>query len=247
MTPHGSGLAPHGYFVTGTDTGVGKTRAACALLRELVRSGVRAVGMKPVAAGAVRDAEGLLNEDVAAICAASAFVAPRALVNPYCFEPAIAPHIAAERAGVVINLDVIVAAFDALAATADAVVVEGAGGFCIPLGDERDSAGLAARLGLPVVLVVGVRLGCLNHALLTAEAVRARGLTLAGWIANCIDPAMAAVAENVSALAHRLGAPLLAEWAYSPSAQPDLPAGRLELAQAWIHREARTGGADNPR
>lgn len=239
--------APRGYFITGTDTGVGKTRAACALLRALVQADMRAVGMKPVAAGAVRDAEGLLNEDVAALCAASAFVAPRAIVNPYCFEPAIAPHIAAERAGVKIDADKIVAAFEALALTADAVVVEGAGGFCIPLGDELDSAGLAARLGLPVVLVVGMRLGCLNHALLTAQAIRARGLTLAGWIANRIDPGMVAVAENVSALAQRLRAPLLADWAYSPSAQPEMSVDRLDLAQNCAKSAGRIEGLVTPR
>ena len=239
--------APRGYFITGTDTGVGKTRAACALLRALVQADMRAVGMKPVAAGAVRDAEGLLNEDVAALCAASAFVAPRALVNPYCFEPAIAPHIAAERAGVKIDADKIVAAFDALALTADAVVVEGAGGFCIPLGDELDSAGLAARLGLPVVLVVGMRLGCLNHALLTAQAIRARGLTRAGWVANGIDPGMVAVAENVSALAQRLRAPLLADGAYSPSAQPEMSVDRLDLAQNCAKSAGRIEGLVTPR
>ena len=183
--------------------------------------------MKPVAAGAVHDAEGLLNEDVAELNAASTFVAPRALVNPYCFEPAIAPHIAAARAGVNIELARIVTAFDALALQADMVVVEGAGGFCIPLGDAFDSADLAERLDLPVILVVGLRLGCLNHALLTAQAIRARGLRLAGWIANRIDPAMEAVDENVFALADRLGAPLLAEW-------PNAPAGAWELPLEWL-------------
>jgi len=222
--------ASRGFFVTGTDTGVGKTRVACALLRALVRSGVRAVGMKPVAAGAVHDAEGLLNEDVAALNAASTFVAPRALVNPYCFEPAIAPHIAAARAGVVIELARIASAFEALALQADTVVVEGAGGFCIPLGDAFDSADLAERLGLPVILVVGLRLGCLSHALLTAQAIRARGLTLAGWIANRIDPAMEAVDENVSALAGRLGAPLLAELRHVPGGLFELALEQLDIA-----------------
>jgi dethiobiotin synthetase len=224
-------VAARGFFVTGTDTGVGKTRVACALLRALVRSGVRAVGMKPVAAGAVRDGEGLLNDDVAELCAASAGAAPRALVNPYCFEPAIAPHIAAARAGVAISVDKIVAAFDALASTFDRVVVEGAGGFCIPLGDEFDSAGLAARLGLPVILVVGLRLGCLNHALLTAQAISRCGLTLAGWVANQIDPDMEAVEENISSLERRLGSPLLVRWNYAPSAELELPVGRIDLGQ----------------
>lgn len=231
--------APRGFFVTGTDTGVGKTRVACALLRALAKTGVRAVGMKPVAAGAVRDAEGLLNEDVAALMAAAAVAAPRALVNPYCFEPAIAPHIAAERAGVVISTEKISAAFDALASSADMVVVEGAGGFCIPLGHEFDSARLAARLGLPVIMVVGLRLGCLNHALLTAQAINARGLVLAGWIANAIDPGMEAVEENVASLASRLGAPLLARWPYAPSTQCELPLDGIDFAQFGAKTEGR--------
>ena len=228
----GSPDALRGFFVTGTDTGVGKTRVACALLRALVRSGVRAVGMKPVAAGAVRDGEGLLNDDVAELCAASAVAAPRALVNPYCFEPAIAPHIAAKRAGVAISAEKIIAAFGDLASTFDAVIVEGAGGFCIPLGDELDSADLAAYLGLPVILVVGLRLGCLNHALLTAQAINARGLPLAGWVANHIDPHMQAVEENISSIERRLGAPLLARWHYAPSAQLEIPSVELILGKS---------------
>jgi dethiobiotin synthetase len=228
--------APRGFFITGTDTGVGKTRVACALLRALARNGIRAVGMKPVAAGAVADGSGLLNEDVADLMQASTLAAPRALVNPYCFEPAIAPHIAAAAAGVDIDFDVIARAFDALSDLADAVVVEGAGGFCIPLGDNRDSARLAQRLGLPVVLVVGLRLGCLNHALLTAQAIRARGLVLTGWVANHIDPAMAAVTQNVATLAQSLAAPLMAEFEFN-SAHDD------EQLTAHL-RAASRGGAD---
>ena len=239
--------APRGFFVTGTDTGVGKTRVACAVLRALVRCGVRAVGMKPVAAGAVRDGEGLLNDDVAELCAASAFIAPRALVNPYCFEPAIAPHIAADRAGIVISAEKIIAAFDALALTADMVVVEGAGGFCIPLGEEFDSANLAVGLGLPVILVIGLRLGCLNHALLTAQAISARGLTLCGWIANRIDPGMEAAEENISTLASRLGAPLLAAWSYAPSTQLELSVDRIDLAQFRVNPEGQFKGAGSIR
>jgi dethiobiotin synthetase len=210
--------AARGFFITGTDTGVGKTRVACSLLRALGAAGIRTTAMKPVAAGAVSDDQGLLNEDVAALIAAGALTAPRTLINPYCFAPAIAPHIAAAQAGVTIDLDVIAHAFEALAANAECVVVEGAGGFCVPLGDATDGGDLAQRLGLPVILVVGLRLGCLNHALLTAQAIRARGLMLAGWIANQIDPAMPALRENVAALAERLGAPLLAEFAYTPDA-----------------------------
>src|SRR5471032_680913 len=153
--------APAGYFITGTDTGVGKTLIACALLHALARAGWRVVGMKPVAAGAARSAEGLINEDVAQLRAASSVKAELALVNPYCFEPAIAPHIAAVQTGVTIDLIHIAQAYARLAAAADTVIVEGVGGFCVPLNGKEDAADLAQCLGLPVILVVGVRLGCM--------------------------------------------------------------------------------------
>ncbi|MBM3359624.1 MAG: dethiobiotin synthase [Betaproteobacteria bacterium] len=203
-----------GYFVTGTDTGVGKTVVACALLLRYVREGRRAVGMKPIAAGAEAHAGGLRNEDVEHLLAAGNVVMPRELVNPYCFASPVAPHIAAAQAGVEIDLSRIERAYRQLAAQADVIVVEGAGGFRVPLGTDADFGELARRLGLPVILVVGMRLGCLNHALLTAEAVRARGLTLAGWIANHIDPEMAVADENVHALEERIGAPRLARIAF---------------------------------
>jgi dethiobiotin synthetase len=228
--------APRGFFITGTDTGVGKTRTACALLRALIATGIRATAMKPVAAGAVTDAQGLLNEDVAALIAAGALTAPRALINPYCFAPAIAPHIAAAKTGVAIDLEVIARAFESLAVGAECVVVEGAGGFCVPLGDAIDGGDLAQRLGLPVILVVGLRLGCLNHALLTAQAIRARGLALAGWIANHIDPAMPVLQENVAALIERLDAPLLAEFTYTPETMAAQINCQFNLTQLGIAR-----------
>ena len=209
MTSIQSALA-RGYFITGTDTGVGKTLVACALLRAFARAGYRAVGMKPVAAGAVRHAASFNNEDVEQLRAAGNVTADSALINPYCFEPAIAPHIAAAQAGITIDLERIVRAYASLSAGADRVVVEGAGGFCVPLNRHETTADVAGLVGLPVVLVVGVRLGCLNHALLTAQAIRARGLKLAGWVANHIDPAMPVARENVAALVERLAAPLLA-------------------------------------
>ena len=209
MTPHSSRLTPHGFFITGTDTGVGKTLICCALLHGFAASGKLVIGMKPVAAGAAHGPAGLVNDDVASLRSASNVDAPLALVNPYCFEPPIAPHLAAEQAGAAIDLATIAAAYRRLAAIADLVIVEGVGGFCVPLNSGEDSADLAQRLGLPVILVVGLRLGCLNHALLTAHSIRAQGLTLAGWIANHIDPAMAAAERNVAALAERLAAPLL--------------------------------------
>jgi dethiobiotin synthetase len=203
--------------VTGTDTGVGKTVVACALLAAFAARGLRAVGMKPVAAGAERHAEGLRHADVAQLIAAGNVAAPRELVNPYCFVPPIAPHIAAAAAGINIDLDRIAHSFGELAALADAVIVEGVGGFRVPLGGHTDAGGLAVRLALPVVLVVGMRLGCLNHALLTSEAIAARGLVLAGWVANHIDPNMDAAEQNVQALQEALLAPLLARIPYVPA------------------------------
>jgi dethiobiotin synthetase len=215
MALHFSLLPSPGYFVTGTDTAVGKTLVACALLRAFARSGVRAVGMKPVAAGATRGVAGLMNDDVVQLRAAGNVDADLALVNPYCFGPAIAPHIAAAQAGVTIDVSRIAQAYARLAALADVVVVEGAGGFCVPLNEQHDTADLAQRLGLPVILVVGVRLGCMNHALLTAQAIRSRGIKLAGWVANRIDPLMPVAAENVAALAARLAAPLVGHIEYT--------------------------------
>jgi dethiobiotin synthetase len=210
-----------GFFITGTDTGVGKTLVACALLHAFARGGTRVVGMKPVAAGAAWENGVLVNEDVAALRAASTVEAPLPLVNPYCFEPPIAPHIAARLAGVEIDVARLATSFDALSAMADCVIVEGAGGFMIPLGPNVDSAQLAAALGLPVVLVVGIRLGCLNHALLTRDAIARVGLQLAGWVANHIDPDMLRKDENVEALRERLDAPLLARIAHDPRLNPD--------------------------
>jgi dethiobiotin synthetase len=196
-------------FVTGTDTGVGKTLIACALLHRLRARGLRALGMKPVAAGVEPTPQGPANPDVVALRRASSWAAPLNQVNPYCFEPPVAPHLAAQEAGVRIEIAPIRRAFDALRATADAIVVEGVGGFLVPLNDREDAADLAVALALPVVLVVGMRLGCLNHALLTQQAVAARSLRLCGWIANSIDPHMARFEQNLQALRERVAAPLL--------------------------------------
>ncbi|MCA1978258.1 MAG: dethiobiotin synthase [Thiobacillus sp.] len=199
-------MSARGVFVTGTDTGVGKTRVAVALVHALRARGLRVAAMKPVAAGTEA---GQPNEDVAALRAAANVDAPLADINPYAFDPPIAPHIAAAQAGVVIDIERISAAYARLAARADAVVVEGAGGWRVPLSDAADMSDLAARLGLPVLLVVGLRLGCLNHALLSAESIRARGLAWAGWVGNRIDPAMACADENLAALRARLPGPCL--------------------------------------
>jgi len=206
VTLHPSPFTLRSLFVTGTDTGVGKTLVACALLRALAGRGLRVVGMKPVAAG--REEDGGFH-DVEGLMAASNVPAPRELVNPYAFDPPIAPHIAAARAGVRIDLRRIRDAYTVLAGMADAIVVEGAGGFLVPLNEREDFADLARALELPVVLVVGMRLGCLNHAALTAEAISGRGLRFAGWVANRIDPAMDAFDDNLATLRERLPGPLM--------------------------------------
>ena len=231
MTPHASRPTPHGFFVTGTDTGVGKTLVCCALLYGFAALGKSVIGMKPVAAGAIRSADGLVNDDVALLRAASNVEAPPQLVNPYCFEPPIAPHLAAEQAGAAIDFATIANAYRQLAAVADIVIVEGIGGFCVLLNHNEDSADLAQRLGLPVILVIGLRLGCLNHALLTAQAIRAKGLQLVGWIANCIDPALAAADENVAALTDRLAAPLLGKVKFAVAPDPQRIAALIALSR----------------
>ncbi len=207
------------YFVTGTDTGVGKTFVSCALLQALARRHPRVVGMKPVAAGLVQTPDGWDSEDAIALRAASTVRVPAALDNPVRLPDPLSPHLAAERAGTRIDIPHLAACQRELAQHADAMVVEGAGGFLVPLSPTLTGADLAQALGLPVLLVVGLRLGCLNHALLSAEAIRARGLTLAGWVANRIDPGMAAPDDNIAFLRQRLDAPLLADIAHS--AAPD--------------------------
>ena len=194
-----------GYFVTGTDTAVGKTLVACALLRAFARTGKSVVGMKPVAAGR----EGGRWADVEALANVSTVQARARIANPYAFDPAIAPHIAAELAGIEIDLETIASAHEELSRLADIVVVEGAGGFLVPLNATQTGADLAARLGLPMVLVVGMRLGCLNHALLTRRQIEASGFRCAGWVANCIFPDMPHLNGNVRALEQRLDCPLL--------------------------------------
>lgn len=203
------GIVSKGIFIAGTDTGVGKTLIACALLQGFAARGLRVAGMKPVAAGAVRRRGIWHNDDVAQLRTAANVDAPQAVVNPYCFAPPVAPHIAAQEAGMTMRMAVIAKSYAQLARSADLVVVEGVGGLLVPLGRTFSAADIPARLGLPVVLVVGLRLGCLNHALLTVAALQARGLYLAGWIANRIDPAMARTAENLQTLCARIKAPLL--------------------------------------
>ena len=214
-----------GVFVTGTDTGVGKTLAACVLVHALRGEGRRPVPMKPIAAGA----DGRFNADTVALLAATGLDDSwAAAVTPVLLAEPMAPHIAAAREGRTLTLDFLQPALERLAAAGDFVVAEGVGGFKVPLAEGLDTVDLARALGLPVVLVVGLRLGCLNHALLTADAVRAAGLPLAGWIANAIDPGMPVRGENVAALAERLGAPLVGELPYDPMADARALATRID-------------------
>jgi dethiobiotin synthetase len=219
-----------GVFITGTDTGVGKTLAACALIHALVDSGLDVVPMKPVAAGAIVHDGGWANEDTIALLRAAGRDAARMPdANPVLLREPMAPHIAAARERREITLEPILAAYERLRATAQFVVVEGVGGFRVPLSATLDTADMARAFALPVVLVVGMRLGCLNHALLTADAIRDNGLTLAGWIANAIDPEMEVREENVAALRDRLAAPLLGEIPYSPRPVPPALARYLNV------------------
>ena len=196
-------------FITGTDTGIGKTYASVALLHALRGAGLRAVGMKPVASGCMATAEGLRNEDALALQSASSGSPDYADVNPLAYAAAVSPHLAAAAEGRRVELAPVQAAYARLAARADMVVVEGVGGWLAPLSDTLVAGDLARVLGLPVILVVGLRLGCLNHALLSARAIAADGCTLLGWIGNCIDPAMLEPERNLDTLRTRLPAPCL--------------------------------------
>lgn len=194
-----------GYFVTGTDTAVGKTAASCALIRSFSKLGRKAAGMKPVSSG---------GEDALRLASAGDVVLPKEVANPYDFSEPIAPHIAARHEGKAMEIDLIVRAYDAI--EADIVVVEGVGGFLVPLDGHLDTSDLVRLLGIPVILVVGMKLGAINHALLTAEAVESRGLHLAGWIANSIEPEMPAFDEVLEAIRLRIDAPLLDVLPFDP-------------------------------
>ncbi|HEY3858211.1 MAG TPA: dethiobiotin synthase [Gammaproteobacteria bacterium] len=219
-----------GFFVTGTDTGIGKTRVSAGLLKAMAKAGLQCAGMKPVASGAEQTADGLRNEDALALMAAASVQNPYAVVNPYCFAPPVAPHLAAREAQVQISLDPILTAYAELCLGSDAVVVEGVGGWQVPLSETLELPDLARELELPVLLVVGMRLGCLNHALLTARAIRADGLELAGWVANAVDPEFLRPEANLATLSAALDAPLLGQLAYIPKPRLEDTAASLEKA-----------------
>jgi dethiobiotin synthetase len=230
-----------GFFVTGTDTGVGKTLASAALLRAFAASGLRSVGMKPIVAGAVERGGERIYEDVDALRAASNVAAPAELINQYAFADPIAPHIAAEREGARIELRAIERAYAKLSGLADVVIVEGVGGFKVPLGPREDTSDLARALGLPVILVVRMRLGCLNHALLTQDVIRSAGLMLAGWIANRVEPQMLMFRDNLTSLEARIDAPLLGVIAHMLKPDAAETARCLDLAPLGLEKPLQTG------
>lgn len=206
-----------GFFVTGTDTGVGKTAVAVALMEQLRAKGQTVVGFKPVATGAVQLSGHMSHPDVIAIQGAASVGLATEVVNPYSFEPAIAPHLAAGEQGVCMTVAEIKGKLEAaLTADIDAVVVEGAGGWLVPLNEHETLADLACALSLPVVLVVAIRLGCLNHTLLTYENMMSRSVPIAGWVANQVDPNVVRAQEQVMALQQRMSCPLLASFPYEP-------------------------------
>lgn len=205
-------------YVTGTDTGIGKTMASTALLHALRRQGHTAVGMKPVASGCEHTPQGWRNEDALALQAASAPQPDYATLNPYALPAPLAPELAAADVGVSLSLEPIAQAFAQLRAQAEVVVVEGVGGWAAPLSADLDQADLVRALKLPVVLVVGIRLGCINHARLTAAAIAADGLDCIGWIANEVDPQMERIEENIGMLRQRLAMPCWGRIGWRPGA-----------------------------
>ncbi len=216
-----------GFFVTGTDTGIGKTYVSCLLLQVLAARYQSVVGMKPIAAGG----EHGQWQDVERLYAAGNVAVSQDDRNPYALQAPIAPHIAAGQEGVAIEIARIRQCYDRLTNSADVVVVEGVGGFLVPINADETTADLARALSLPVILVVGMRLGCINHALLTVQAIKHAGLHLAGWVANCIDPGMLMLEENIAALQQRIDAPLLGKVPFAETPDMVQLAGCFEIGK----------------
>jgi dethiobiotin synthetase len=225
-----------GVFVTGTDTGVGKTLVSAALLATLAQRGVRAIGMKPVASGCTSSADGLRNADAEELQRWSTGEPDYALINPYALRAPIAPHLAAAQDGIEIVVAPIERAFASLSRSAECMIVEGVGGWAVPLSASLMQADLVRALDLPVILVVGLRLGCINHALLSARAIAADGHRLLGWIANAIDPQMAAADANLQTLSERLIVPLLGEFPWSLIPRPAQLTAQLDAALSLLMR-----------
>jgi len=219
-----------GYFITGTDTGVGKTVVTLGLMQALQARGNTVVAMKPVASGCAPLPAGLRNDDALRLQQQASIELDYAQINPYAFAPAIAPHIAAGQAGVRIDIEYITNKYNELSCGPDCVLVEGAGGWQVPLNEDETLADLALQLGLGVILVVGIRLGCLNHALLTPAAITAAGCRLSGWVANQLPPAPECAQENINYLKSRISAPLLGVLPIMPVISAAAVAEKLSLS-----------------
>ncbi len=208
----------HSYFVAGTDTEIGKTLVTAALIYKLnTLNPGSACAYKPVVAGTYRNGDGILcNEDLESYVLVQDPTIPQSTICPYVLDTPAAPHLVAAAHGKHLELDRMVQAYQTLQSRVTHVIAEGAGGFLTPIDDRHDLSGFAQRIQVPIILTVGIRLGCINHTLLTVEAIKQRGLTLAGWIANCIDPNMAYLNENITTLRHRIKAPLLGSIAHLP-------------------------------
>ena len=219
-----------GYFITGTDTGIGKTQFTLALMAKLQAQGKSVMGMKPVASGCKDLGEGLRSDDALQIMQQASHAQDYAIVNPYAFAPPIAPHIAAEKAGIQINLDQIISAYRTLQTQSDVVVVEGVGGWRVPISNKTSMVGLVRVLDLPVIMVVGIRLGCINHAILTAEVIRADGVNLCGWVSNQLDKDCLFKQETIDTLNEKLACPQIADLAYMKDIEPDKMLDRINLS-----------------
>jgi len=209
-----------GFFITGTDTGVGKTLVSAALMHYFKKQGKSVAAMKPVASGAIWKNSQLVNDDALLLQQSASEKLQYESVNPYVFEEPVSPHIAAKNDGKIICFDKILKNLNQLQQSFDIVIVEGVGGWLVPLGPKIDISDLAKTLKLPVIVVVAIRLGCINHARLTFAAINKAGVTVAGWVANCVDPGMAAQQENIQTIKELIAAPLLSIFPYFP--EPDL-------------------------
>ena len=219
----------NGFFITGTDTDAGKTEIAAGIVYKLAEKGLTVAGMKPLASGCDETADGLRNSDARKLIAASNIDLPYDLINPYTFKDPIAPHIAAQQSGASIELTKVTECYNQIAQQVDAAVVEGVGGWTVPIDDNHRMDDLAFELGLPVIIVVGIRLGCINHTLLTYEAILAKGLKVAGWVANYISPDDLCLQEQTQSIKDRVDAPLLGEVPYSAAINHEYVAQHLEI------------------
>ena len=219
-----------GFFITGTDTDVGKTTTALGLMAALQHRGLKVAAMKPVSAGCTQTREGLRNDDAVRLMQQASLQLPYELVNPYAFTAPIAPHIAAAQIGTRMEITPLVKAYQQIAMLADIVIVEGAGGWLVPLNETHTLGDLATALSIPVITVVGLRLGCLNHALLTQASIQAHGLKQAGWVANQLSPEMPFMSENLASLQQRIDAPLLGVVPYDIHQTGDNTARHLDVS-----------------